>query len=105
MTSAYAICHALIRCTARARRGIASLASHGDGAPDVDGLARSVVPTPWQRNASELIYELLDAHYDTMLLANELKSEPSWEGHLEYLRGLQRVGRETLAQSSVERVR
>ena len=43
-----------------------------------------------------LVYELLDAHGDTMRLAADLDTQPAWAAHLEYLRGLQRVGRETL---------
>ena len=45
-----------------------------------------------------LIYELLDAHLDTADLAHELVSHPAWGAHLDYLRALQRVGRETLAR-------
>jgi hypothetical protein len=45
-----------------------------------------------------LVYELLDAHADTADLAAELRSEPQWSAHLDYLRALQRTGRETLAQ-------
>lgn len=48
---------------------------------------------------NELVYELLDAHEDTARLAQELAADPRWEAHLEYLRRLQRVGRETLAQA------
>ena len=44
-----------------------------------------------------LIYELLDAHADTAQIAGELQSDPSWEAHLDYLRALQRKGREVLA--------
>jgi hypothetical protein len=44
-----------------------------------------------------LVYELLDAHGDTMRLADELGSAPGWAAHLDYLRDLQRVGREALA--------
>jgi hypothetical protein len=47
---------------------------------------------------TELVYELLDAHEDTARLARELPGDHPWEAHLEYLRRLQRVGRETLAQ-------
>jgi hypothetical protein len=43
------------------------------------------------------VYELLDAHGDTMRLAADLEAQPVWAAHLEYLRDLQRVGRETLA--------
>jgi hypothetical protein len=45
-----------------------------------------------------LVYELLDAHRDTIGLADELQGNLAWAAHLDYLRGLQRVGRETLAR-------
>jgi hypothetical protein len=44
-----------------------------------------------------LVYELLDAHGDTMRLADGFDAQPVWAAHLEYLRDLQRVGREALA--------
>jgi hypothetical protein len=44
-----------------------------------------------------LVYELLDAHGDTMRLADGLEAAPGWAAHLDYLRDLQRVGREALA--------
>jgi hypothetical protein len=47
---------------------------------------------------TELVYELLDAHSDTSRLAAELAHDPSWQAHLDYLKGLQRVGREALAR-------
>jgi hypothetical protein len=47
---------------------------------------------------TELVYELLDAHGDTMTLAGELLDDPAWAAHVNYLQGLQRVGREALAQ-------
>jgi len=45
----------------------------------------------------ELIYELLDAHDDTTQLASSFTFDPAWSRHLEYLRCLQRAGREILA--------
>ena len=45
-----------------------------------------------------LVYELLDAHRDTIALADDLEGSLVWGAHLDYLRGLQRVGRETLAR-------
>ncbi|HEU4704049.1 MAG TPA: hypothetical protein VFS37_16320 [Conexibacter sp.] len=48
-----------------------------------------------------LAYELLDAHDDTARLATQ--PDPgglAWDGHLAYLRDLQRVGRELLAQAA-----
>jgi hypothetical protein len=50
---------------------------------------------------TELVYELLDAHGDTVMLAGEPLDGVEWHAHLEYLRGLQRVGRETLARLAV----
>jgi hypothetical protein len=48
----------------------------------------------------ELVYELLDAHVDTMRLARGLEADPAWAAHLDYLRDLQRVGREALAHAA-----
>jgi hypothetical protein len=49
---------------------------------------------------TELVYELLDAHVDTMRLAHELDADPAWAAHLDYLRDLQRVAREALARAA-----
>lgn len=46
------------------------------------------------------VYELLDAHTDTTRLASDLECDPYWSAHLDYLRDLQRRGRETLARAS-----
>jgi hypothetical protein len=54
-------------------------------------------------HAEALVYELLDAHADTAELADELRGEPQWAAHLDYLRALQRTGRETLAQMEKDR--
>ncbi len=45
-----------------------------------------------------LAYELLDAHDDTARLARQPTPDRTWRIHLDYLRDLQRVGRELLAQ-------
>jgi hypothetical protein len=50
--------------------------------------------------ATELVYELLDAHVDTIRMAHDLDSDPAWAAHLDYLRDLQRVAREALAHTS-----
>jgi hypothetical protein len=47
---------------------------------------------------SDLVYELLDAHCDTIRLAGDTDEGGAWPAHLEYLRDLQRVGREALAR-------
>jgi hypothetical protein len=66
-------------------------------------------------NLTELVYELLDAHADTIVLAGGTPATaglrpaaglppadrtPAWAAHLDYLRDLQRVGRECLARLS-----
>jgi hypothetical protein len=48
-----------------------------------------------------LIYELLDAHEDTVRLALEMGGDEQWAAHIDYLRRLQRVGREALARETV----
>ena len=47
-----------------------------------------------------LAYELLDAHADTARLADGLPHDLSWAAHLDYLRALQRTGRETLSRTA-----
>lgn len=47
-----------------------------------------------------LTYELLDAHADTAHLAVGLQDDLYWAAHLDYLRALQRKGREMLAHSA-----
>jgi hypothetical protein len=51
-----------------------------------------------------LVYELLDAQADTAAIAAELAADGDveWRAHLEYLRALQRVGREVLARAAAE---
>ena len=49
---------------------------------------------------ARLAYELLDAHADTEQLSHERPSQLQWSLHLSYLRDLQRVGREILAEPS-----
>ena len=49
---------------------------------------------------AELVYELLDAHVDTIALSDEPPSSVAWAAHLDYIRDLQRVGRERLARLS-----
>lgn len=53
---------------------------------------------PWTLSElSRFVYELLDAHDDTARIAHEHDVEVMWEAHLDYLRALQRKGRELLA--------
>jgi hypothetical protein len=51
-------------------------------------------------SVTELVYELLDAHVDTLRMARDLDLDPEWAAHLDYLRALQRVGREALARAA-----
>jgi hypothetical protein len=47
---------------------------------------------------TDLVYELLDAHCDTLCMVEGADDSAVWAAHLDYLRDLQRVGRETLAR-------
>ncbi len=47
---------------------------------------------------TSLVYELLDAHGDTITLVGELARDQRWAAHVDYLQALQRVGREALAR-------
>jgi hypothetical protein len=49
---------------------------------------------------TELINELLDAHCDTVCLAEDAGTGPEWSAHVDYLQALQRVGQRTLAELS-----
>ena len=64
--------------------------ARGDHQPDADAAAGLVL----------LAYELLDAHSDTAQLAEGLAYDRSWAAHLDYLRALQRTGREMLAHTT-----
>ncbi len=46
-----------------------------------------------------LVYELLDAHLDTIELAAH-RPELPWRAHVDYLRALQRAGRAQLAHAA-----
>jgi hypothetical protein len=45
------------------------------------------------------VYELLDAHQDTARLVTESAPGADWDAHLAYLRALQLLGRELLADA------
>jgi hypothetical protein len=55
-----------------------------------------------ERDLAALAYELLDAHVDTAQLTDGLITDPSWAAHLDYLRALQRKGREMLARTTAK---
>jgi hypothetical protein len=44
----------------------------------------------------QVVYELLDAHQDTLKLAAQPPTSPEWEIHCAYLRDLQRVALESV---------
>ena len=50
--------------------------------------------------AVSLVYELLDAHWDTARLVEESAATQTWEAHLDYLRALQCRARQLLARSA-----
>ena len=50
----------------------------------------------------EVVYELLDAHYDTARLVAETADDDRWSAHLEYLRALQRRTRGILARTGYQ---
>ena len=62
----------------------------------MDRRAQSSTPTTDQALVA-LAYELLDAHDDTARLIRAGESSEEWPAHLDYLRCLQRRGREVLA--------
>lgn len=58
---------------------------------------------PFQQTArseqlARLVYELLDAHCDTERLVRKRPTDLEWGAHLSYLRDLQRLGRQVLAE-------
>jgi hypothetical protein len=59
------------------------------------------IPSPAAERSEQLarlVYELLDAHSDTERLVRGRPTEFQWRAHMNYLRDLQRIGREILAQ-------
>lgn len=55
-----------------------------------------------EAHLARVLYELLDAHDDTRVLAATLEHDDvEWAAHLDYLRCLQRVGREALARTTM----
>lgn len=55
--------------------------------------------TKAQPGLIQLVSELIEAHSDTMLLAEELRGgRRDWDAHYAYLRDLRRIGRDALAR-------
>jgi hypothetical protein len=68
--------------------------------PDSRPMSR-ITPIP-EELLVVLTYELLDALDDTTRLAAGVDDERTWEFHLDYVRQLQRVGREVLANATAQ---
>jgi hypothetical protein len=66
--------------------------------------AREALAARQRDELALLVYELLDAHDDTVRLGEERETDLRWRAHLDYLRGLQRVGREALAGNNAHEV-
>jgi hypothetical protein len=87
------------------RLGAAAVRAHSvpqavHPAPDTTGGGDRQPDLAAAASLAALAYELLDAHADTAQLADGLPYDRSWAAHLDYLRALQRKGRETLARTA-----
>ena len=80
----------------RAAYGLADTASRMSHSKPTAGSPAAMTGADLTR----LVYELLDAHDDTARLAADLAIDPRWQVHLDYLRDLQRHGRESLARAA-----
>ena len=90
------ICLRLIAAALRAH----SVAQAVHEAPDTTAGGDHQQDSAAAASLAALAYELLDAHADTAQLADGLPYDRSWAAHLDYLRALQRTGRETLARTA-----
>ena len=82
------------------RHGPAALRAAVAPAPDTSAGGGRQPDSAAAASLAGLAYELLDAHADTAQLADGLPYDRSWAAHLDYLRALQRTGRETLARTA-----
>jgi hypothetical protein len=73
-----------------------ALPSHQESA----SVARSCAVVDRSEQLARLAYELLDALADTEALLRVPHAELMCRAHLDYLRGLQRAGREVLARAA-----
>ena len=94
----------LLRVVGRGPRPeVASAHPSGDPDRNPPGGLDAALPDGLDRaRVTALVYELLDAHLDTMDLAGRIDDEVAWSVHLLYLRVLQRECREMLAQIGLE---
>jgi hypothetical protein len=91
-----------LRLGAAGRRARALPQAIRAGATDTSAVGDHRADANAGTDLGALAYELLDAHVDTAQLAEGLISDPSWAAHLDYLRSLQRTGREMLARTTAE---
>jgi hypothetical protein len=87
------------------RLGAAALRAHSvpharHRGPDTTAGGSRQTDSAAAASLAALAYELLDAHVDTAQLAGGLSHDRTWAAHLDYLRALQRKGRETLARTA-----
>ena len=91
-----------LRCGASGRRGHSLSQAVRAGATDTGVAGDHRTDADTGATLVALAYELLDAHSDTAQLADGLPYDLSWAAHLDYLRALQRKGREMLARTAPE---
>jgi hypothetical protein len=91
-----------LRLGAAGRRAHAAAEAVHPGATGTSGGGDHRPDAETREGLAELAYELLDAHTDTAQLVDGLPYDPSWAAHLDYLRALQRKGREMLARTASE---
>jgi hypothetical protein len=91
-----------LRLGAAGRRAHSALHAVHTGDTDTNAGADQQPAAKAAGGLAALAYELLDAHADTAQLADGLPYDASWAAHLDYLRALQRKGREMLARATAE---
>jgi hypothetical protein len=91
-----------LRLGAAGRRARAAAQAVHQGATGTSGGSDHRPDAEAGGGLAELAYELLDAHTDTAQFVDGLPYDPSWAAHLDYLRALQRKGREMLARTAPE---
>ncbi|HYY22269.1 MAG TPA: hypothetical protein VE780_10365 [Thermoleophilaceae bacterium] len=62
---------------------------------DIPEQVSTVVGPPVE--VRQLLYELIDAHADTVELATRVATGVAWSAHISYIQDLQRLAQETLA--------
>lgn len=93
-----------LRLGAAGRRARAAAHAVHPGAAGTSGRGDRRPGPETDAGLAEIVYELLDAHTDTAQLVDGLPYDPLWAAHLDYLRALQRKGREMLARSGPEQL-